>query len=117
MIVFRPLMSKVLTFFFYLLQEAELSLLKGRLKEVESMGVANSRELGDLKSELGSVGVREREWGERCDQLRKQVEQLQRENDALRKQHLTQVFSKEVLYSLESNVSPGPSHSQLFNAA
>ena len=66
--------------------------MKGRLKEVESMGVANSRELGHLKSELGSVGVREREWEERCSQLRKQAEQLQRENDTLREQHLTQVW-------------------------
>ncbi len=96
MTLFCPLMSKILKYFIYLLQEAELSLLKGRLKEVESMGVANSRELGDLKSELGSVGVREREWEERCGQLRKQVEQLQRENDALREQHLTQVGGEEV---------------------
>ena len=55
------------------------------------MGVANSRELGHLKSELGSVGIREREWEERCGELKGQVEQLQRENDSLREQHLTQV--------------------------
>lgn len=55
------------------------------------MGVANSRELGHLKSELGSVGVRGREWEERCGQLKDQVERLQRENDTLREQHLTQV--------------------------
>ena len=55
------------------------------------MGMANSRELGHLKSELGSVGVREREWEERCGQLKEQVERLQRDNDTLREQHLTQV--------------------------
>lgn len=55
------------------------------------MGMANSRELGHLKSELGSVGVRERGWEERCGQLREQVERLQRENDTLREQHLKQV--------------------------
>ena len=63
------------------------------------MGVANSRELGHLKSELGSVGVREREWEERCGQMRKQVEQLQRENDILREQHRSQVTQNLILQS------------------
>ena len=61
------------------------------------MGMANSRELGHLKSELGSVGVREREWEERCGQMRKQVEQLQRENDTLREQHRSQVTQNLIL--------------------
>ena len=61
------------------------------------MGVANSHELGHLKSELGSVGVREREWEERCGQMRKQVEQLQRENDTLREQHRSQVTQNLIL--------------------
>lgn len=53
--------------------------------------MANSREMGHLKMELGSVRDREREWRDGCGQLERRVEQLTRENDTLRAQHLAQV--------------------------
>ena len=55
------------------------------------MGMANSQQMGHLKMELGSVSEREREWRDGCGQLEKRVEQLARENDSLRAQHLAQV--------------------------
>ena len=58
---------------------------------MESLGVANSRQMGHLKTELGTVSEREREWRDGCGQLEKKVEQLAKENDSLRAQHLTQV--------------------------
>ena len=56
------------------------------------MGVANSREMGHLKTEFGSVCVREKEWRESCEQLERKVEQLTSENDTLREHHLSQVI-------------------------
>ena len=53
--------------------------------------MANSMEMGHLKTELGSVSVKERAWQERCGQLENKVEQLTSENDTLREHHLTQV--------------------------
>lgn len=53
--------------------------------------MANSREVGHLKTELGSVCTREKEWRNNCEELERRVEQLASENDALREHHLTQV--------------------------
>ena len=59
--------------------------------------MANSREMGHLKTELGSISVKEREWQERCGQLERKVEQLTSENDSLREHHLSQVYTSQIM--------------------